>query len=268
MLPGIGSSTIGKFKVRNSSCSNCGNKNTQEVSVSGKYLTLFFVPLFPLYKSLVSTCSHCKQIIRRKKFRQSTEIQYQENKILIKRPFWHWIGSIVFLTLLSTFIIIGTTANTKKDFRRNLLKADERLMTKSPSIKEDPISYEIKQLFDLQTNKNINASNFKYFTKIKEGKALILVQIPKLRKVEKKDRTETLSIIQSITKNHKNLIGKEVYIGIEGLVSMIIVKTPTYEINSRIASSSNLYPFYGAEPIPIDSIKKTITTKTKKPENN
>lgn len=257
MLPGIGSSTIGKFKVRNSSCSNCGNKNTQEVSVSGKYLTLFFVPLFPLYKSLVSTCSHCKQTIHRKNFKQSTEIQYQENKILIKRPFWHWIGSIVFLTLLSTFIIIGTTANTKKDFRRNLLKADERLMTKSPSIKEDPISYEIKQLFDLQTNKNI-----------KEDKALILVQIPKLRKVEKKDRTKALTIIQSITKNHKNLIGKEVYIGIKGLVSMIIIKTPTYEINSRIASSSNLYPFYGAQPIPMDSIKKTITTKTKKPENN
>lgn len=267
MLPGIGSSTIGKFKVRNSTCSYCDNKNTQEIFISGKYLTLFWIPLFPIYKNAVSKCTHCKKTTRRKNFKQSTEIQYQENKILIKRPIWHWIGTIIFLILLSIIVIIGKTTKAEKDYRRNLLYTDENLMLTNPVIEKDPVSTEIKKVIDSYFNHNIDIKRYKYLTKIKEDKALILVQIPNLRKMNKKSRYNILRQIESVTNNHQLLKNKSIYIGIKGIYSIMVIKTPSYEGNSKLASRSNLYSFYGTKPIPIDSLNKTTSIKTKNPEN-
>ena len=121
-------------------------------------------------------------------------------------------------------------------------------MTSYPTMENDSISYKIKQVFDNFTTDEIDPSEFTYLTKISGDKALVLVQIPKLRKVEKEGRSQALEMVEMITDNQQAFAGKDLYIGVKGLISMILIKTPNYEENSRLASTKELYDFYGPKP--------------------
>jgi len=51
------------------------------------------------------------------------------------------------------------------------------------------------------------------------------------------------------TNNEKKLEDKDLYIGIKGLISMIVIKTPTYKENSRLVLTKNLFNFYRPKPV-------------------
>lgn len=244
---GTRASNIGNFDIPNSKCSYCELGNTQRVSVFGKYAHIFWIPIFPIGKKAVAECTHCKRTIEQKEFSPELKKLYQENKGKAKRPIWHWLGLGIFGLLVASISIIGITA--EKDPRSDLLNADQNLMITNPTMESDSISYKIKQVFDSFATEEIDPSEFKYLTKISGEKALVLVQIPKLRKVEKEGRNQALEMVEMITANQKALEGKELYIGIKGLLTMILIKTPTYDENSRLAQTSELYEFYGPKPV-------------------
>jgi hypothetical protein len=239
-------SSLGSFKVPYSKCDYCEEGNSQEISVFGKYAHVFWIPLFPIGKTAFSECTHCKRTLERSEFTPDLERLYQENKKQAKRPWWHWLG----LGFIGTLFLLGIVADltTEEDPRKAMLQADESLMVSNPSMESDSISFKIKQIFDVFANDEIKPEDFKYLSKVEEDKALILVQIPKLRKVEKEARSEALEMVEMITDTQKDLEGKELFIGVKGLVSMILIKTPTYEDNSRLALTSELYEFYGPKP--------------------
>lgn len=175
---------------------------------------------------------------------------YHESKSKVKRPFWHWLGLGVVGALIGLITIIGITA--EEDPRSQLLDNDLNNMSSSPSMETDSISYKIKQVFDEFVSEEVNPGDFEYLTKIQGNKALILVKMPKLKNVEKSGRSEALEMIEMITNNQEDLKGKEKYIGVKGAISMMLIKTPTYEKNSKLALTSELYEFYGTK----DEFKK------------
>lgn len=240
-------SNIGNFDIPNSKCEYCEEGNTQRISVFGKYAHIFWIPTFPIGKKAVAECTHCKRTIEQKEFPPELKKLYQENKSKAKRPIWHWLGLGIFGLLVALISIVGITA--EEDPRSELLNADEKLMVSNPTMESDSISYKIKQIFDDFAAEEINVSEFKYLTKTKGDKALVLVQIPQLRNVEKEGRYLILEAVEMITDEQQALEGKELFIGIKGLASMLLIKTPTYEDNSRIALRSKLYDFYGSKPI-------------------
>ena len=99
---GSRASTIGSFDISNSDCQHCDVGDTQKVSVFGKYLHIFWIPIFPIGKKAVAECTHCKRTIDQKEFSPDLKKQYIENKGKVKRPFWHWIG----LGLLGLFVAL------------------------------------------------------------------------------------------------------------------------------------------------------------------
>jgi hypothetical protein len=240
---GSKATNIGNFDVPNSKCEYCQNDSTQRISVFGKYAHIFWIPIFPLGKKAVAECTHCKRTIEQKEFSSKLNELYQQNQSKAKRPFWHWLGLLLVGGLLALITIIGVTA--EKDPRSELLENDLKAMSTSPSMETDSISFKIKQLFDKVVTEDINPSDFEYVTKIQGNKALILVKMPKLKKVEKSGRSEALEMIELITNNQKDLENKEKYIGVKGAISMMLIKTPTYEKNSKLALTSELYEFYG-----------------------
>jgi len=239
-------SHIGSFDIPDSNCSYCNEGDTQRVSVFGKYAHIFWIPLFPIGKKAIAECTHCKRTIEQKEFSPELKTLYKENKSKAKRPIWHWLGLGVFGLLVALISIIGITA--EEDPRSKLLNADEELMVTNPTMESDSISYKIKQIFDIFATEEIDPGEFKYLTKVSDDKALILVQIPKLRKVEKEERGQVMEMVESITDNQPVLQGKDLFIGIKGAFSMMLIKTPTYEKNSRMALTSELYEFYGPKP--------------------
>lgn len=236
-------SNIGNFDITNTKCDYCEQDNTQRIAVFGKYAHVFWIPIFPIGKKALAECTHCKRTIEQKEFSPELKSLYQENKKMAKRPIWHWLGLGIFGLLVALISIIVITA--EEDPRSQLLNADEALMVSNPTMESDSISYKIKQVFDNFATEEIDPSEFKYLTKIEDDKALVLVQIPKLRKVEKEGRVQAMEMVEMITDNQQIFEGKDLYIGIKGVISMMLIKTPTYEKNSKLALTSELYEFYG-----------------------
>lgn len=247
---GTKASNIGSFDVPKSKCEYCELESTQRISVFGKYAHIFWIPIFPTSKKAIAECTHCKRTIEQKDFSDKLIQLYQENKSKAKRPFWHWLGLGIIGSLIALITIIGITA--EEDPRSMMLNNDLSMMSSSPTMESDSISFKIKQIFDQVVTEEINPSNFEYLTKIQGNKALILVKMPKLKKVEKSGRSEALEMIEMITNNQQDLNDKEKYIGVQGAISMMLIKTPTYEKNSKLALTNELYEFYGTK----DEFKK------------
>ncbi len=239
-------SKIGTFDVSNTKCNYCSHLSTHNVSVFGKYAHIFWIPFFPTGKKAVAECENCKKTIPRKEFSTQLENKYLENLAQVKRPIYHWLGLgvIGIFAAFMTYVIATSVPDPRSEF----LTQDQEKMSANPTMESDSISYKIKQIFDEYAADDINPSEFEYLTKITDDKALILMRIPKLRKVEKESRGEVMKLIQLVLENQEVLNDKETYIGVQGLATMLLIKTPSYEDNSRIASQSELLEFYGPKP--------------------
>ncbi len=239
-------SNIGNFDIPNTKCNYCKQESSQRISVLGKYAHIFWIPIFPIGKKVIAECKHCKRTIQLKEFPLKLVKLYDANRSKTKRPIWHWFGLGLFSLFVLFIILIISTADV--DPRNELLQSDIRSMISNPTMEKDSISFKIKQIFDNFAVDDINSSQFEYLTKIVDNKALILVKIPKLRHVEKDARNQALEMIELITDNQLDLMDKEKYIGVHGMISMMIIKTPNYEENSKLAYTHELYEFYGPKP--------------------
>lgn len=237
---------IGNFEVSDCPCEHCDEISNQEISVFGRYLHFFWIPIFPLGRKVVSECTYCKKTIPKGEFSPALQQSYQKNKSKAKRPLRHWFGLGLIGVLIVAIIIID--ANVEEDPRSVLLDDDMNLMTENPTMESDSISYKIKQAFDELTTEEMDPSEFEYFTKVQNNKVLILVRVPELRHVEKEARNEALTIIRRVAAEQKDLKGKERYIGVQGFATIMLIQTPTYTANSKLALTYELYDFYGPKP--------------------
>ncbi len=244
---GIRATRIGSFDIKNSKCEFCETGDTQRITVFGRYTHIFWIPIFPVGKKAVAECTYCKRTIGQKDFSPELRNLYKQNKSKVKRPFWHWLGLGVIGFLIVLISIIGLNGET--DPRYKLLDKDEELMQENPTMETDSISYKIKQVFDENVADELNPEDFKYYSKVSGNKLLVLIQIPKLKKIKKEDRIEVLNMIEMIINSDQNLKEKEKYIGVKGRFTYLLIKTPDYTGNSIVAYSDKLYDFYGAMPV-------------------
>lgn len=94
-----------------SSCPHCNSSNTVRISVFQKYAHVFWIPFFPLGKTGVSECSHCKQVLELKEMPQAYKLDYEAIKINTKTPIWTFIG----LVLLAGLITFGVYTGNKNE---------------------------------------------------------------------------------------------------------------------------------------------------------
>ncbi|TPN88946.1 zinc-ribbon domain-containing protein [Aquimarina algicola] len=96
----------------NFECSYCQN-NTFNVSIYGRYFHVFWIPIFPLYKSTYLECTHCKKTYNLYETPENFREQLKKDNETAppKRPLWHSFGGLVFL-LIVTIIILSSTMNS------------------------------------------------------------------------------------------------------------------------------------------------------------
>lgn len=92
-------------------CPNCGTQNSIEIHVFQKYAHVFWIPFFPVGKTGVSQCDHCKQILKLKEMPSSLILSYENLKAQTKTPVWMFAG----LALVAVLITIGVIAGKNKD---------------------------------------------------------------------------------------------------------------------------------------------------------
>jgi hypothetical protein len=97
-------------------CSNCGTQNSIQMSIFQKYAHVFWIPFFPIGKTGVTQCSHCKQALQKKEFSGHLTETYETVKTNSKTPLWTFSG-LVILTALIVWGVISSKQSDAKNAR-------------------------------------------------------------------------------------------------------------------------------------------------------
>ena len=95
-------------------CPNCGTQNSIDMHVFQKYAHVFWIPFFPLGKTGVSECDHCKQVLKLKEMPSSLRTAYDNVKAQTKTPIWTFAG-LALVAALITIIIISDKKKAEKN---------------------------------------------------------------------------------------------------------------------------------------------------------
>lgn len=82
------------------SCSSCNSKGSLLMSVYRRHAHVFWVPLFPVGKTGVYECQHCKQVVESSEMQDSNKREYIKLKNEAKGPIWQFAG----LGIIAIFI--------------------------------------------------------------------------------------------------------------------------------------------------------------------
>lgn len=100
-------------------CSNCGTQNSVRMTVFQKYAHVFWIPFFPIGKTGLTQCSHCKQVLEKKEFPVYLRSNYETLKLKGKTPVWTFSGIILFIA----FFIFGGIMSKQREEKNLMLIA-------------------------------------------------------------------------------------------------------------------------------------------------
>lgn len=85
-------------------CDNCNTVHTMDMYIFQKYKAVLGIPFFPVSKTGVSLCAHCRQTLRRKEMSAALLYTYKQVKARTSVPVWTWTG--VALVLLAVLMLV------------------------------------------------------------------------------------------------------------------------------------------------------------------
>lgn len=94
-------------------CPHCGTTHNTELYVFQKFAHVFWIPFFPIGKTGVSQCNHCKQILKKEEMPSSFLVAYDNIKAKTRIPVWTFSG----LALVAVLMAVGFVSDKQKDER-------------------------------------------------------------------------------------------------------------------------------------------------------
>jgi hypothetical protein len=91
-------------------CSNCGSAQTVRLSFALRYFHIFWIPMFPISKTGISQCSHCKQVLYANEMPNDLKTVYNQEKAKAKIPWGYRFGLILiglFFALMIFSMLFG-----------------------------------------------------------------------------------------------------------------------------------------------------------------
>jgi zinc-ribbon family len=114
IISGNRATKTGHQSLFGTKCNSCGTKDSLEMYTFSRYFHIFWIPVFPYKKEAITQCNHCKQILNKKEFSSDLLSQYEEMKANIKKPYWQYIGAVLFAVLIIS-VIASIREDNKKD---------------------------------------------------------------------------------------------------------------------------------------------------------
>ncbi|MDP2160895.1 MAG: zinc-ribbon domain-containing protein [Flavobacterium sp.] len=118
VLLGVGKSVLKQFYLDDCSCSNCQQSLQHRFTVYGHYFSFFFIPVFPIYKTIIAECIHCRIELPMSNWNAKLKDKYLRVTAMQppKRPWWHFLGCMGFMLVVLFFsVLIGYAYYTVKD---------------------------------------------------------------------------------------------------------------------------------------------------------
>jgi len=92
-------------------CESCGKQNSIDMHIFQKYAHVFWIPFFPMGKTGVSQCDHCKRVLKLKEMSPSLRNSYETLKAQTKTPIWMFSG----VALIAVLIAVGVVSAREND---------------------------------------------------------------------------------------------------------------------------------------------------------
>ncbi|RYF94997.1 MAG: zinc-ribbon domain-containing protein [Chitinophagaceae bacterium] len=87
-------------------CPACGKQNSTELYIFQKYAHLFWIPFFPIGKTAISQCDHCKKVLKSNEMSESIRSTYDVARQQIKTPLWAFSGGAIVAILIGAIIVL------------------------------------------------------------------------------------------------------------------------------------------------------------------
>jgi hypothetical protein len=81
-------------------CANCFTIHTMDLYIIQNYAHVFYIPMFPVGKTGISQCNHCRQVLKLKHMPESLKGTYEKVKKQTHAPMWTWAGATVILAII------------------------------------------------------------------------------------------------------------------------------------------------------------------------
>jgi hypothetical protein len=107
--------TLGTYELPLTQCKHCNSSKTLLYRVSQKYGHVFWIPMFPIEKIVITVCTHCKQSLVDEQIYPEYWKAISNQNIKHKAPFWTFIGLVIFGIIILSIIIgaLGATFHRK-----------------------------------------------------------------------------------------------------------------------------------------------------------
>ena len=107
-----------KSEILNSlECPNCKTKGSLVITVYRKHTHIFWVPIFPLRKRVISECKSCSQVLEEKEMPDKLKKECDNVKLVTKGPIWQLSGLVILLML---FTWLEYSSRQDKDCQHNI----------------------------------------------------------------------------------------------------------------------------------------------------
>ncbi|MBL4670246.1 MAG: zinc-ribbon domain-containing protein [Flavobacteriales bacterium] len=272
VIIGYRSTLIGETTLSFTTCEECGTKNSYTVFTYGRYFHVFWIPLFPIGKTYLAECSHCKKAYSKERlFTKEVREAFHTERVRtpVKRPFWHSIGSlmilgIIGLSIITALIAIATDDGSAEKKRlaeepfKEALEMDLAKLSSNVAL-DDSLTFYIKDCLSFSLNNEVNEDEIEYYTEMKEDKILILLRIRDIKKIKKKSRKKLIEFIEMCVNLNDEPNTRDLYIMVKGKYTPILLKTPfESDLGGYLASKSDLYPYYADDNQSKDSTTVAI----------
>lgn len=262
---GTKSSKVGSVNLVNSNCPNCNSQSTLKATKYGNYFHVFFLPILPTSQNVLVECSHCHKKFENvgpETFGLIGDVERKE-LIQMKKPKWHGCGCVL-IFLLSIFSLVSTCTGYLSNNEeineelngplRKMYEEDNSKLTRNPDCKTDSVSCAIKDYFKLVLTDELDQDKFKYFSKVKGAKVLIIVEIRDMKKVETSMRSEFINLIIEGAQHLENMEEAQYYIAVEGKWNTVLVYTPNErDLGGNFASEKYLFNFYTNDSLQVNT---------------
>lgn len=248
---------IRQRRLVNTTCPYCQTQDSFVSTTFGSYAHFFWVPIFPLGKTTVAECSHCKKTYSKDEFSDQMlrSLEKEDEINPSKRPIWHGCGCLIIVGFILFSLISGAIGtifygdelDTVDDIRIEQLNADKNRVTTDLSFKKDSISFAVKQCVSM-TIEGIATEKIKYTSRIKGNKLMLILKVSDIKQIEKSSRKALVYTVEECLKMLDYQLITEHYIAVDGNWNMLLVKTPNgSDLGGKYADEDLLLSFYNEE---------------------
>jgi hypothetical protein len=127
----------GKSIISKNTCPNCNTSGQLVFQTAIRCFHIFWIPIFPIQKVVVSQCQHCKKVYNKSTFNSEMYSTANELKINQKYSILHFIGLII-ITGLIIWAVLPETEKERQEKELKMAKQQEEFVSKlkNPTIND------------------------------------------------------------------------------------------------------------------------------------